>query len=167
MTPVFSTCFEDISLSRVSGYHYHPTLTIHASSPLCDKDSYQIPMLFEMLVCSPLMSATFRLWWCLVDGAQGGTASVLCSWSSTNHRSGLSLSLTVAMVKVFVCVCAGWQGLEGWEMLDYTRPTVLLKNAPTLFPFKVDQFKSDIKIRNNQVKKNTAKGYSIYIQWSS
>lgn len=107
MTPVFSTCFEDISLSRVSGYHYHPTLTIHASSPLRDKDSYQIPMLFEMLVCSPLMSATFRLWWCLVDGAQGGTVSVLCSWSSTNHRSGLSLSLTVAMVKVFVCVCAG------------------------------------------------------------
>lgn len=54
--------------------------------------------------------------------------------------------------------------MEGWEMLDYTRPTVLLKNAPTLFPFKVDQFKSDIQIRNNQVKKNTAKGYSIYIQ---
>lgn len=108
MTPVFSTCFEDISLSRVSGYHYHPTLTIHASSPLCDKDSYQIPMLFEMLVCSPLMSATFRLWWCLVDGAQGGTVSVLCSWSSTNHRSGLSLSLSYRCNGKSICLCVCW-----------------------------------------------------------
>lgn len=33
-----------------------------------------------------------------------------------------------------------------------------------LFPFKVDQFKSKIKMRNYQVKKNTAKGYSIYKQ---
>lgn len=47
---------------------------------------------------------------------------------------------------------------------DWERPTVIPKITPLLFPFKVDQFKSDIKIRNNQVKKNTAKGYSIYIQ---
>lgn len=33
-----------------------------------------------------------------------------------------------------------------------------------LFPFKVDHFKSKIKMRNYQVKKNTAKGYSIYKQ---
>ena len=51
----------------------------------------------------------------------------------------------------------------GVEM-DWERPTVILKIKPRLFPFKVDQFKSDIKIRNNQGKKNTAKGYSIYIQ---
>lgn len=48
--------------------------------------------------------------------------------------------------------------------VDWERPTVILKITHLLFPFKVDQFKSDIKIRNNQVKKNTAKGYSIYIQ---
>lgn len=48
--------------------------------------------------------------------------------------------------------------------VNWERPTVILKITPLLFPFKVYQFKSDIKIRNNQVKKNTAKGYSIYIQ---
>jgi len=48
--------------------------------------------------------------------------------------------------------------------MDWERPTVILKIIPLLFPFKVDQFKSDIKIRNNQGRKNTAKGYSIYIQ---
>lgn len=92
MTPVFSTCFKDISLSRVSGYLYHPTVTIHASSPLCDEDGYQIPSAVWNVSCffCPPMSATFSLWWCLVGGVQGGTISVLCSWSSTNHRSGLS-----------------------------------------------------------------------------
>lgn len=48
--------------------------------------------------------------------------------------------------------------------VDWERPTVDIKDSTQIFPFKVDQFKSNIKIRNNQVKKNTAKGYSIYIQ---
>lgn len=48
--------------------------------------------------------------------------------------------------------------------MDRERPTVILKIKPLLFLFKVDQFKSDIKIRNNQGNKNTAKGYPIYIE---
>lgn len=41
------------------------------------------------------------------------------------------------------------------------RATVLLRITPHLFPVKVDQFKSDVKIRNNQVKKNTAKEINL------
>lgn len=53
----------------------------------------------------------------------------------------------------------------GGQGVDWERPNCnFLKIIHLLSPFKVDQFKSDIKIRNNQVKKNTAKCYSIYIQ---
>lgn len=41
--------------------------------------------------------------------------------------------------------------------VNWERPTVILKITPLLFPFKVYQFKSDIKIRNNQVKKTLQK----------
>lgn len=63
------------------------------------------------------------------------------------------------MVKTFKWA-SGDVGVE----MDWERPTVILEIIPLLFPFKVDQFKSDIKIRNNQGRKNTAKGYSMYIQ---
>ena len=69
------------------------------------------------------------------------------------------VSLSVAMVKILE-----WVSGDVGVGVDWERPTVTLKITPLLIPFEVDQFKSDIKIRNNQVKKNTAKGYSIYIQ---
>lgn len=83
-----------------------------------------------------------------MDGVQGGTISVLHSQSRTKQRSGLSLRVSE----------------DAGLGMDWQRPTLILNilKKPTL-P-KVDQFKSNIKIRNNQVKKNTAKGYSIYIQ---
>lgn len=83
-------------------------------------------------------------------------AQSLCSTHGQVQTTG-PVSLSVAMVKIFEWVT--WVRGVNWE-----RPTVVLKITPLLFPFKVYQFKSDIKIRNNQVKKNTAKGYSIYIQ---
>lgn len=98
----------------------------------------------------------------VLGGWRTGGWNDLCApltWSSTNQKGPVSLS--VAVVKIFE-----WVSGHVWESggVIWERPTAILKITPRLFPFKVDQFKSDIKIRNNQVKKNTAKGYSIYIQ---
>lgn len=41
--------------------------------------------------------------------------------------------------------------------VDWERPTLILKFTPSFFPIKVDQFKSNIKIRNLQVKKTLQK----------
>lgn len=86
-----------------------------------------------------------------------GVTRSLCSTHGQVQTKG-PVSLSVTMVKILEWVSGhvggAGQGETNCDTKDYT---------PT-FPFKVDQFKSDIKIRNNQVKKNTAKGYSIYIQ---
>lgn len=87
-------------------------------------------------------------------------AQSLCS-ALVKYKPKCPVSLGVAVVKILEWVSGhvgvgvgGGLGETNCDTKDYT---------PLLFPFKVDQFKSDIKIRNNQVKKNTAKGYSIYI----
>lgn len=130
------------------GYLYPLTVTNHEMPPLSGEERHKVSMLFEILVSvwfRPVMSTMFRLWWCLAENVQGGTTFVLHSLARTNHK--------------YQHVCQVTCGGVAWE-----RPFVILKITPPFFPFKVDQFKRDIKIKNNQVKKNTAKGYSIYIQ---
>lgn len=94
---------------------------------------------------------------------EGGVRRNLCAPLVVKYKPNGSVSLGVAVVKILEWV-SGHVGVWGGGGWYWDRPTVILKITPRLFPFKVDQFKSDIKIRNNQVKKNTAKGYSIYIQ---
>lgn len=83
----------------------------------------------------------------VVEDVQGGTTSVLHSRARSKPQT------TVWMLQ------NTWGGLG-----ENDRTTVVLRMTSLLFPFKVDRFKRDFKIRKNQVKKNTAKGYSIYIQ---
>lgn len=131
----------------VSGYLYHLTAAVHAFPPLRGGGSHQTWTLFEALVCvcSFTVHDTLWLWWGVVEDVQGGTTSVL-QIKATNDRVGVRKHM-------------GWSGRD-----HHNRTTVLLGMTSLLFPFKVDQFKRDFKIRKNQVKKNTAKGYSIYIQ---
>lgn len=86
------------------------------------------------------------LWWCLVDGVQCGAFSALHLQSSTNQRTGLSLRHYGKDVRASVRWLGGNQEI-----------------THLLFPFKVDQSKSKIKIRNHQVQKKHCKRL-LYLQ---
>lgn len=57
------------------------------------------------------MLMAFSLWWCLVDGVQGGTISGLHFRASTNQRSGLTLRRYGKRVRVSARSHRGGRGL--------------------------------------------------------
>lgn len=94
----------------------------------------------------------FRLWWCLVDG---GT---ICDPQRGQVLTTGPVSLSKAMVKKKIIIIKFQVG-----GVESGRTSALLKITPHLFPIKVDQVKSDVKIRN-KLRKTLQKGYSMYIQ---
>lgn len=78
-----------------------------------------------MLVCSlfrPLRSTMFRLWWCLVDGAQGW--HVLCAPLMVKYKPKLCVSLSIAMViDKSGCQGRGRLGETNCDIKQYT-PTL-------------------------------------------
>lgn len=116
----------------------HQTSPINVSFQLVQ----QISMVFWKYTSSSIVHV--RLGWCWVDGVQIGTISVLRLQSNQAQKQS---SRCVAIIKID----AQMSGDMGSEV-------EVEKEFPYLFfPFKVDQFKSKIKTRNYQVKKNTAK----------
>lgn len=159
MTPVFATCFEEMTVQNgMTSYLCSLIVTILASRPQYDEDRQQISMLFQTVSSSNVNGVQALV---VLGGCRAAWHN-LCAPLKVKYKPKGLVSLCVAMVKILRV--SGDMGV--W--VDWERLTVILKITHLLFPFKVDQFKSDIKIRKkNQVKKNTAKGYSIYIQWFS
>lgn len=129
LTPVFSTCFEEIALSR-TGWRPLPSDSYNPCiiSTMWRRQATNINAVWNVGLFHPRISTVFRLWWCLVDGVQGGTISVLHSRSSTNQRSGLSLRRYGKNIRV-----SGDMGLG----VDWERPTVIthhFKDYTTTLP---------------------------------
>lgn len=111
----------------VRSYLYHLTVTIHASSPLCDPDGHHMSTLFNMFWVSFLSSYVHNVQVLVVLGGWHAGWHNLCDPLTVKYKPQVR-SLSVAVIKIFVWVL----GDEGWELTG--RATAILKITPFALP---------------------------------